>query len=678
MRDLFAGYSISYLRASLSFLLIAIILLHAAPASANKKADNSDNDLTSRSLGELMELEIGTVHGASRYEQKVTEAPASVSIVTAEDIQRYGYRTLADILAGVSNFYISYDRNYHYVGSRGFLRPGDYNTRYLLIVDGHRLNDSIYNQASIGTDFPVDIDLIERVEVIRGPSSSLYGTNAFLGVINILTRKGRQIDGAEISGAAGSQHNYQGRVTFGSRFEEANSEFLVSGTKYRSRGKEELYYPEFNDSATNYGIVRGCDGDSFGNAFLKAGWGYLNLQGVYGSRAKDIPTAPWGTAFGGAGTKTVDDRGYIDLSLDKTFAGLAFLARLYYDRYRYDGEYFFPTYLNKDRAIGESWGSEIKLTKTIFDKHKLTAGAEYIDNFRQDQSTWNENPHVDFLNDNRSSYQWAAYLQDEITLLPALLLNLGVRYDYYDTFGSTTNPRLALIYSPRETTHIKLIYGEAFRAPNVYELYYNDGNVSSKANPNLQPEKIATSEVVLEQYLPQGFKFSGSLFHNRIKDLIVQRTDPSDGLTIFQNVDEVETTGIGLEMEKRWGSGIRGQIAYTYQDSENKTDGSAPVGSPRHLVKLHLQVPFFNERLVFALEELYVDHVLTIRGTDASSYCLTNFTILGKGWLPGLETSLSIYNALNNSVEYAASSEHTQRTIEGDGRTLRLKLTYRF
>jgi iron complex outermembrane receptor protein len=666
------------MRIGLSCLLIASMLLFAIPACASKKIDNNDNDLTSRSLGELMELEIGTVHGASGYEQKVTRAPASVSIVTAEDIQRRGYRTLADILAGVGNFYISYDRNYHYVGSRGFLRPGDYNTRYLLIVDGHRLNDSIYNQAAIGTDFPIDIDLIERVEVIRGPSSSLYGTNAFMGVINVLTRKGRQIGGTEISGAAGSHNTYQGRVTFGNRFEGANSEVLVSGTKYRSSGNEELYYPEFNDPSTNYGIVRGCDGDSFGNAFLNAGWGYLNLQGVYGSRSKDIPTAPWGTAFGEAGTKSVDDRGYADLSFDRTFGSLALLARLYYDRYRYDGEYYFPTYLNKDRATGESWGGEMKLTKTLFEKHKLTAGTEYMDNFRQDQSTWNENPRVEYFNDQRSCSQWAAYLQDEIALLPTLLLNIGVRYDHYETFGGTTNPRLALIYSPRETTHIKLIYGEAFRAPSVYELYYNDGNVSSKANPDLQPEKISTSEIVLEQYLPQGIKMSASLFHNRIKDLIVQRIDPADGLMVFQNLDEVQTNGIGLELEKRWGNGIRGQLAYTYQESKNETDGSALAWSPRHLAKAHLQVPFFNERLVFALEEFYVDHVLTISGTDAASYFLTNLTVLGKEWLPGLESSLSIYNAFNRNVEYAAGSEHMQRTIEGDGRTMRIKFTYRF
>ena len=113
-----------------------------------------------------------------------------MTIVTAGEIKRYGYRTLADILRSVRGFFVTYDRNYDYVGVRGFGRPGDYNSRVLLLVDGHRINDNVYDTASIGTEFPVDVDLIDRMEIIPGPSSSLYGNNAFFGVINIITRKG--------------------------------------------------------------------------------------------------------------------------------------------------------------------------------------------------------------------------------------------------------------------------------------------------------------------------------------------------------------------------------------------------------------------------------------------------------------------------------------------------------
>ena len=111
------------------------------------------------------------VVAASKYFQKVKEAPSSVSIVTADEIAKYGYRTLADILEGIGGFYITYDRNYRYVGVRGFNRPGDYNGRILVLVDGHRINDNIYSQVNIGTGFVIDVDLIDRVEVIRSSPS---------------------------------------------------------------------------------------------------------------------------------------------------------------------------------------------------------------------------------------------------------------------------------------------------------------------------------------------------------------------------------------------------------------------------------------------------------------------------------------------------------------------------
>jgi outer membrane receptor for ferrienterochelin and colicins len=93
-----------------------------------------------------MEMEVVTVYGASKFEQKLTDAPAAVSIITSSDIKRYGYRTLADIMRSVRGFYTTYDRSYHYLGMRGFSRPGDLNTRFLLLVDGHRINDNVYNQ----------------------------------------------------------------------------------------------------------------------------------------------------------------------------------------------------------------------------------------------------------------------------------------------------------------------------------------------------------------------------------------------------------------------------------------------------------------------------------------------------------------------------------------------------
>ncbi len=109
------------------------------------------------------------VYAASKHLQSVNDAPSSVTIVTAEEIQEYGYRTLADILESVRGFYITYDRYSSYVGVRGFGRLGDWNSRVLLLIDGNRINDVVLGQAALGTEFPLDVDLIQRVEIVRGP-----------------------------------------------------------------------------------------------------------------------------------------------------------------------------------------------------------------------------------------------------------------------------------------------------------------------------------------------------------------------------------------------------------------------------------------------------------------------------------------------------------------------------
>src|SRR6185436_14504421 len=140
-------------------------LIGHAPAQELKRITSANSaDL---SLEELINIQVDVVFAASKYEQKVTQAPASVSIVTADEFKKFGYRNVADVLRGMRSFYVSNDRQYSYLGSRGFQRPGDFNSRYLILIDGHRMNDNIFDASSFGNDGFLDIDLIDRVEVIR-------------------------------------------------------------------------------------------------------------------------------------------------------------------------------------------------------------------------------------------------------------------------------------------------------------------------------------------------------------------------------------------------------------------------------------------------------------------------------------------------------------------------------
>ena len=370
-----------------------------------RKEAGSVKKLTQLSLEELSSIQVDTVVGASRHEQKTTEAPSSVSIITQDDIKKYGHRTLSDILNSVRGFYVNYDRGYSYIGVRGFNRPGDYGGRMLLIVDGHRLNDGVYDTAASGTDFPLDVDLIDRVEIIRGPGSSLYGNNAFFGVINVITRRGRDFDGAELSGSYGSFDTWTGRASYGRRFTNG-LEFLVSGTLLDSAGQDRLSYPEF--------VAENLDGGWARNAFASLSYKDFSLQGGFTRRRKDWPTAAYDTVPNSQDPRffSTDERAWTDLTFKREFGDeWLVMARSYFDRYQYHADYPYDydadpltrPDLNRDLAIATSGGLDLSVNKNLWESHQLTVGGEWRHDFELLQQNWDVDPYYEYTDSNPTS-----------------------------------------------------------------------------------------------------------------------------------------------------------------------------------------------------------------------------------------------------------------------------------
>lgn len=623
--------------------------------------------------------DIPVVYGASKYEQKVSDAPSSVSIVTAADIQKYGYRTLADLLRSVRGLYVTNDRNYSYLGVRGFGRPGDYNSRVLVLVDGHRVNDNIYSQGQIGREFPVDVDLIERVEVIRGPGSSLYGTGAFFGVINVVTRGARLFNGAEVSAEAGDQATAKARASYGRRYDNG-LEMLLSASGYRSSGQRDLHYPEFDSPQTHHGIAHDLDAERSEQVFANLAFGDFNLRLVHGSRRKEIPTASFDTVFNDPRAHTVDTRQYIDLSYQRSLDGEAKLSgRIYLDDYRYTGDYPYdlpPVVLNRDSTDGRWWGAEYQYTTRLGDRHRATVGAEYVDNYRQVQENAYLDPQVSLLDSRRRSKTWALYLQDEFAITPTLSLNAGLRYDQLDSVGSTTNPRLALIYSATPDTTLKLLYGTAFRAPNAYELYFNGtGAIGFKPPGALAPEKIRTTELVLERALSKNLRAVVSAYRNEITNLISLRTDPADGELVFANLDRVHARGVEFEIDGQWANGVEGRFSYTWQQTRDALTDEILSNSPQRMAKLNLSAPLLESDTFAGLELQYVSARRTVQDTTLGGFVLANLTLFRRSLHNGLELSGSLYNLFDKKYADTGSEEHVQAGIVQDGRTFRVKLT---
>ena len=659
-------------------VLYCVLLISSARVNAGETANNRANNLKKLSIEQLLDMEVDTVYAASKYEQKITEAPSSVSIVTADEIKKFGFRTLADILRSVRGFHITNDRNYSYVGVRGFGRPGDYNSRILVQVDGHRINDSVYDSVLVGEEFILDVDLIDRVEIIRGPGSSLYGNNAFFAVVNVVTRKGRDFDSFEASGSAGSLNTYKGRLSYGNIFRNG-LEMVVSGSGLYSEGQRSLYFKEFDSPSTNNGIARNSDYENSFNFFTNFSFRDFALQGAYVSREKGIPTSSFTSDFNDRRNGTTDSRGYVDLTYEKNFENrLSVATRLFYDRSEYHGDYIFSGDINKDTERGDSWGLDLMLKKTLFEKHTAILGFEYIDNFRQDQQNYNEHPYSLFLDDMRSSGNWAFYAQDEFAIHKRLTLNVGLRWDHYQTFGDTLNPRLALIYKPFENSILKFLYGSAFRAPNAYELYYSDGGLTAKASSGLKPETIRTYEVVYEQYLGEHFSSTVSGFHYDIKNLVNQTLDPVDSLLVFKNIDSVEANGLELELNGKWAGGLEAKAAYSLQKVENSLNHQVLTNSPQHLAKFGIIVPLIAEKFHAGIEEQYTSRRKTKNNNYANGYFLTNVTLFGHPLSKDIELSVSAYNLFDRRYGDPGGEEHLQDVIRQNGRSFRLKLSYKF
>ena len=661
------------------FFRVALALLLALaprPALATPTATNQVADeLMALPLESLMQIEVPQVYGASKIEQKSTAAPASISVITADEMKRYGYRTLADMLRSIPGMNVSYDRNYAFLGTRG-VSLGDFNDRVLLLVDGHRVNNNFNDGAFIDEAFLLDLDLVDRVEIIRGPSAVLYGNNAFFGVINVIPRTGAQLNGLEAAGGYGSFDAYKLRATFGKQFTNG-VQLLLSGTYFNRAGDGQLYFPEFdqrissNPQAANNGVAQNMDGESSGSFFGSLGYGDFSLEGAFNHRQKNNPTAQFGTAFNDPRLATIDEQGYAAFKYAHSFKNdIDVTARLYYDTFAHKIGYpFGPQVFFQEQDIGQWWGAEVQVNKRLWDRHTFTVGAEYRDDFKQQTAITGQTPVA------RTRQSDGVYVQTDIALLDSLHFDGGVRYDQYGSLAPAFDPRVALIYNPFEQSTIKAIYGTAFRAPSFYEITTSDHQ--------LNPEQITSYELVYEQGIGKHWRTSVSGYYNEMNDLLVF----SSGTFVNFNA---ETKGMEMALEGFWTNGIRCRFSYSLQQTTDHSVNWEMPDSPDNLLKLNVSVPLIPDKLFAGLEVQYTSsrdslnnitvggQPVTVQGEQAGGFAVLNFTLFSQNLLKNLDVSASVYNLLDRHYLDPATQFHTQDVLQQDGRAFRVLVTYHF
>jgi iron complex outermembrane receptor protein len=635
----------------------------------------SEAELAALPLETLMQVTIST---ATRLEQPIVDAPAAVVVLTAADIRDFGWKTLADALASLPGLYISYDRTYAYLGARGFQRPGDYNSRFLLLIDGVRTNDAVYDQAAIGTDFPLDMDLVERIEYVPGSGSAVYGSNALFGIVNVITRTGKTLQGPEVAVTVGSFGEKKARASYG--WHGSNGADVVLSASSYVRSGQDLYYPEFDTPDQNHGVAQGLDYDRAQDLLAKFAYGDFAFSAGYGNRTKGAPDAPYGAMFN-TPFSTNDTHSFINGTFSHAVTdGLKLATQIYWGRYDYRSSSYYspgPSAQNIDGDHALWYGADVHATYTSIPKNKMVLGMEYTRDARRDQYNYNVDPYAVLLDDHRSSNKAGIYAEDELQLPANFSLNAGLRYDQETVSGANLSPRLALAYKVTSNDTLKLVYGRAYRAPNAYELYYSvPGPGGQLANPSLKAEHITTSEFIYERQIGRTGRATLSLFRYDIRDLISETTD-SSGLYKFENLNRAEAKGAELSYEQRFGWGARIRASYSWQIAHDADSGAVLQNSPRHLAKLNAVVPVFHNGALIGAELQCVASRLAEQG-HAPGYCLGNVTVGSSRFIAHANLSFSIYNVSNTRYADPAGPGFTQETIEQQSRSFLLKLVYGF
>jgi iron complex outermembrane receptor protein len=623
--------------------------------------------------------QLPVVETASLHSQTLQEAPASVTIITDEDIRRYGYRTLGEALAGVRGFYLSYDREYESVGLRGFSLPGDYNTRFLVMINGHCMTENIYGSNNFfGQDFGLDLDLVKRIEIVRGPSSALYGSNGIFATINLITKSPVDQPAGRVTAELGS---------FGEKKVSASTSLylghgvnlLVSASVFNNAGQS-LYFPEFNSPGTNNGVASGVDGEKGYHTFLNLVWREWTFTAYFNSREEHLPAAPYGTLFDDKGTSDVDRRNFLEAAYTRDIGARGHLHwRLYYDQYRFAGRYDYATGAgiedNRDLGLGDWAGTQVTYRVDTQRGGGLTVGLEFNGDIRAVQRNYDVSPaDVEFLNLNNPSRTAAVFGQYEFKIAPRWTAYLGARLDKTWGYRPVPSPRAALIYQQSPGTVFKMLYGGAFRNPNVFERYYDDHGFSQMANPSLQPEKAQTFEVDVEHKLTQRLNAIANAYHYTLRDLI--QAVPDGAVVQYRNVSRAQANGIEFELNGHpWGP-LETVASFSLQRAEDAATGARLVNSPQGIVQFRASAPLLRNRLDASAAVRYLDARICRDGTLVPGYYVADLTVASVHLHRDFDLQAGVRNLFDRRYSDPTGFSDAMQTISEDGRSVFLKLIW--
>jgi len=636
------------------------------------------------SLEQLMNIKVVT---ASGYLQTTAEAPSTITVITAEQIKDRGYEQLEDALRDVPGIDLIHINGYAptLIYFRGMY--GAENLRALLMIDGIAENNILGTNDLAGPAY--SLHNVDRIEIIWGPASALYGANAFGGVINIITKKGGDINGVEAEAGYGSFNTRFQKLSMGLR--KANLEFAVAGTLYNTDG------PKFSGRDPNYSNSYVDNAKSLNttvsyyakNSKTTFGFRYYDTPMGYGTFFNS-PTVPLGLPAPENNNKGLI--GIISSDFNGERGGLAsyFLKTWYLqnewkptDKFSLqttavfrqtgtdDDSYAYLSVNGKDfiRAIFTSYSTRIsgeaRANYSPNENQNFSAGVQYYrDNVEKGQRRETLDLTKKYLINGRDTVynlnatflprlyekrdNVGAYLQYVLktSILGKTDLTLGSRYDYNSYFGGSFNPRAVVVNQPGKNLTFKLQFGTAFRAPTENEINQTPDTF------DLKTEKIKTYEFNTIYSFSKKVRGQVNFFRNELRDVII--INELSGINANKNPGSQTTNGIEASLDLILGKNITGFANFTFQDAKGEIATTHASGQVP-------DVPKFkgNAGLTFHVENLFNINVIEnwvgerrVPKTDpygtVPGYFLTNVVISTRELFnKGITASMNIRNVFD-------------------------------
>lgn len=568
---------------------------------------------------------------ATMTEKRIADAPGSIEVISAQDITELNAQTVAQALESATGLIVSNESGRVKVPSIRGARA----KHTLILLDGRRLAYGFNDMVDLRQ---IPTTMVERIEIVRGPASSLYGSDALGGVVNIITKKASREVTAKASGQYGRQIDGENdRFNFGG--------YLGGGT---DQVRTLLAMEAGHENGWDRNGAAPDDGFSQEPAFLagRLAWDLTDGQSL-SAGAEYMQNTYDGLQFyeGSDRTRTADEsrQGYF-LQYDAAFLDVHnVMVRL--NRSEFDNELGFAPFAASGERVTEQYTNQLeaRYSGLFLGNHLLTAGGEVrregLDDTQNDMGT---NEHTD---------NYSLFLQDEFQILDPLTLTLSLRYDSHSEFGEHWSPRASIVYTILEGLRLKGSFGQGFKAPSLSELYVKSlrqkGKLVYEANEDLKEEESTSYEVGVEgEY---GDMYGGvTLFRTEVDNLIESVFDRSEGtgknkkdFYIYENIAEATLQGVEVQAGVKLPLGFSLDGNAIWLDADNKS-GEDVGGQPefKAFAKLGYTLPEYRLRANFHAS--FVDQMTYAEG-DKESY-----TICGLYLAKDINDNFEIFTGAEN------------------------------